>query len=123
MPDSVFPFAIVLGLVLVAVVFALLVTLSVEQLALVPAAICPLVDTTACDGIVNKRPLVFKPARPHEFTLAMHESVEEFAFVGVAIAELDLAIAFETLEVAIGRGLDLDIAVPLEVVFGCELKR
>ena len=60
MPDSVFPFTIVSGLVFVAVVLAFVVSLAVEELAFVPAAIRPLVDAMTGDGVIDERAFVLK---------------------------------------------------------------
>lgn len=60
MPDSVFPFTIVSGVVFVAVVLAFVVSLAVEELAFVPAVIRPLVDTMTGDGVIDERAFVLK---------------------------------------------------------------
>jgi hypothetical protein len=60
MPDSVFPFTVVPGLVFMAVVLAFDVSLAVEKLAFVPAAIRPLVDAMTCDGVADEGAFVLE---------------------------------------------------------------
>ncbi len=123
MPDSVFPFAVVAGLVFVAVVLALVVSLAVEQLAFVPAAVGPFVNALAGDGVVDEWAFVLEAAGPDELAFAMHEAVLKGALEYVSIGEYDLAVAVEALEISVGSGLDLNLAVPPSVVFGGKFKR